>query len=98
MAIKSFKDRSTEEIAHGKKNKRTLKVPPGELHFVAYKKLIFLDSINSVESLKAWPGLKLEMLKKDRKGQKSIRVNDQYRICFRLSEGQVHDVEIVDYH
>gem|GEM_PF-4706935 len=48
--------------------------------------------------LTAWPGLKLEHLKGDRKGPMSIRINDQYRICFRFKEGQVFDVEIIDYH
>lgn len=98
MAIKSFKDKISEEIATGKKSKRTLKSLPGELHFAAYKKLVFLDSIKTLESLKAWPGLKFEYLKGSRKGQMSIRINDQYRICFRFKDGQVYDVEIVDYH
>jgi proteic killer suppression protein len=98
MAIKSFKDKASEEIAHGKRSKRTLKLLPAELHFSAYKKLVYLDSVKTLESLRAWPGLKLENLKGDRKGQMSIRINDQYRICFRFKEGQVFDVEIIDYH
>ena len=98
MPIKSFKDKVSEEIAHGKKSKRTLKLLPGELHFTAYKKLVFLDSIKTLDSLRAWPGLKFEHLKGDRKGQMSIRINDQYRICFRFKESQVLDVEIIDYH
>jgi proteic killer suppression protein len=98
MAVKSFKNKASEEIAHGRKSKRTLKLLPAELHFSAYKKLVFLDSIRTLESLRAWPGLKLERLKGDRKGQMSIRLNDQYRICFRFKDGQVFDVEIVDYH
>jgi proteic killer suppression protein len=98
MAIKSFKDKASEEIAHGKRSKRTLKLLPAELHFSAYKKLVYLDSVKTLESLRAWPGLKLEHLKGDRKEQMSIRINDQYRICFRLKEGQVFDVEIIDYH
>lgn len=98
MAIKSFKTKESDEIAHGKKTKRTLKQLPGELHFTAYKKLVFLDSVKTLESLRAWPGLKLEPLKGTRKGQWSIRINDQYQICFRFEEGQVFDVEVVDYH
>ena len=98
MAIKSFKSKVSEEIAHGKKSKRTLKLLPGELHFAAYKKLVFLDNIKTFESLQAWPGLKFEFLKGDRKGQMSIRINDKYRICFRFEDGWVFDVEIVDYH
>ena len=98
MAIKSFRNKSTEEIALGKKSKRTLKLLPGELHFGAYKKLVFLDNIKALDSLRAWPGLKFEVLKGDRAGTMSIRINDQYRICFRFVVGQVLDVEIVDYH
>ena len=98
MAIKSFKHKTFEEIARGERNKRTTKVLPGSLHYVAYKKLIFLDSIKTLESLRAWPGLKVEFLKGDRKGQVSIRINDQYRICFQFKDGQAFDVEIVDYH
>ena len=98
MAIESFKNKISEEIANGKKNKRTLRLLPSELHFNAYKKLIFLDSTRTLNSLKAWPGLKFESLKGSRKGQMSIRINDQYRICFRFKDGQAFDVEIVDYH
>jgi proteic killer suppression protein len=98
VAIKSFKTKESDEIAHGKKTKRTLKQLPAELHFTAYKKFVFLDSVKTLESLRAWPGLKLEPLKGTRKGQWSIRINDQYRICFRFEEGQVFDVEVVDYH
>jgi toxin HigB-1 len=98
MAIKSFKSNATDEIARGKKSKRTLKILPGELHYTAYKKLIYLDNITTLESLKAWPGLKLEALKGDRVGQMSIRINNQYRICFKFINGHVYDVEIVDYH
>ncbi len=98
MAIRSFKNRETEVIARGKRSKRSLKLLPGELHYSAYKKLIFLDNIKTLESLRAWPGLRLEKLSRDRKGQLSIRINDQFRICFRFELGNIFDVEIVDYH
>ena len=98
MAIKTFRNKETEEIANGNKTKRTLKILPGELHYAAYKKLVFLDNIKTIESLKAWPGLKFEYLKGSRKGQMSIRINDQYRVCFRFIDGQSYDVEILDYH
>jgi len=98
MAIRSFKDKKTEEIAYGKKTKRTMKILPGELHYAAYKKLIFLDNAKTLESVRAWPGLKLEKLSGNRKGELSIRINDQYRICFRFESGEVFGVEIVDYH
>lgn len=98
MTIKSFKNRETEDIAFGRKNKRSLKLLPGDAHYSAYKKLIFLSSIESLASLRAWPGLKLEALRGDRKEQWSIRINDKYRICFRFSDGHVYEVEITDYH
>ncbi len=98
MSIKSFKNKQTEEIANGGKSKRTVKCLPPELHFNAYKKLIFLDSSKTLENLRAWPSLHLERLKGDRKGQWSIRINDQYRICFYFDEGQALEVEIIDYH
>ena len=98
MAIKSFRNKASEEIANGKKTKRTLKVLPRELDFSAYKRLIFLDSIKTLDSLQAWPGLKFEHLKGVRKGEVSIRINNQYRIFFRFKDGQIFDVEIVDYH
>ena len=98
LAIRSFKTKESNDIANGKKTKRTLRKLPAELHFTAYKKLVFLDNVKTLESLRAWPGLKLEPLKGDRKGQWSIRINDQYRICFRFIKGEIFDVEIIDYH
>ncbi len=98
MAIRSFKNRDTETIAHGKKTKRSVKMLPAELHYSAYKKLVFLDSVKTLNSLQAWPGLRLEKLSGERKGLFSVRVNDQYRICFRFVDGNAFDVEIVDYH
>ena len=98
MAIKSFKNKETKAIAFGQKTKRSLKILPGELHYLAYKKMVFLDNIKSLESLAAWPGLKFEKLSGSRKNQFSIRINDQYRICFRYEAGNVFDVEIIDYH
>jgi proteic killer suppression protein len=64
----------------------------------ALRKLLLLDAAESVEDLRILPGNKLERLKGDRKGQYSIRINDQWRICFKWSGGNVTDVEIVDYH
>jgi len=57
-----------------------------------------LDSAKSIVDLKSPPGNRLEALKGDRKGQWSIRINDQWRVCFRFEEDEVFDVEIVDYH
>ena len=98
MAIQSFKDEETEEIASSLKSKRSLRRLPSELHFVAYKKLVFLDNITNLDSLRAWPSLHLEKLRGNRSGQWSIRINLKYRICFEYENGDVRNVEIVDYH
>jgi toxin HigB-1 len=65
---------------------------------VAERKLQILDDACSIEDLRAPPGNRLEALRGDRKGQWSIRINDQWRLCFRFEDGNVFDVEIVDYH
>ena len=64
----------------------------------ARRKLLYLHRAQTLRDLKAPPGNRLEALKGDRKGQHSIRINDQWRICFRWLEGHAYDVEIVDYH
>ena len=64
----------------------------------ARRKLLYLSQARTIQDLLAPPGNRLETLKGDRKGQHSIRINDQRRICFRWAEGHAHDVEIVDYH
>ena len=65
---------------------------------VARRKLLFLHQARRLDDLKVPPGNRLEALRGDRKGQYSIRVNDQWRICFRWKDGDVFDTEIVDYH
>ena len=67
----------------------------GNIHRVAFRKLIALDAAHALSDLSVYS---LEALKGDRKGQHSIRINDQFRICFKWSEGSATDVEIVDYH
>jgi proteic killer suppression protein len=64
----------------------------------ARRKLLYLNQARSLQDLLVPPGNRLEALKADRKGQHCIRVNDQWRICFRWQEGHAYDVEIVDYH
>jgi proteic killer suppression protein len=64
----------------------------------ARRKLLYLSQARTLQDMLAPPGNRLEALKGDRKGQHSIRINDQWRICFRWSEGHAYDVEIVDYH
>ena len=65
---------------------------------VAVRKLVQIDSVTALEELNAPPGNRLEALKGERAGQHSIRINDQWRICFRWQSDGVYDVEIVDYH
>ena len=64
----------------------------------ARRKLLYLNQAHSLQDLVVPPGNRLEALKGDRKGQHSIRINDQWRICFRWEEGHAYDVEIIDYH
>ncbi|MEO6599986.1 MAG: type II toxin-antitoxin system RelE/ParE family toxin [Polyangiaceae bacterium] len=64
----------------------------------AERKLAILEAAGSLDDLRGLPGNRLELLKGDRKGQHSIRINDQWRLCFRWHEGDAYDVEIVDYH
>jgi proteic killer suppression protein len=70
----------------------------GPLARVAYRKLVMLDSAANLSDLRVPPGNRLEALKGDRLGQYSIRINDQWRVCFAWHEGNAHEVEIVDYH
>ena len=64
----------------------------------ARRKLLYLNQVRALDHLRVPPGNRLESLKGDRKGQHSIRINDQWRICFRWSDGHAYEVEIVDYH
>ena len=81
----------TERIWQGQSSRKF----PGDIHL---RKLRQLDAATTVEDLRNPPGNRLETLKGDRAGQMSIRINDQWRICFRWSKGDADDVEIVDYH
>lgn len=92
--IRSFKSRSTEEIWQGKIVRRL----PRDLQEVARRKLRMLNNAQSLIDLRVPPGNRLERLQSDRAGQHSIRINDQWRICFEWLDGDAHQVEIVDYH
>jgi toxin HigB-1 len=92
--IKSFKCKETEKIWQGL---RSIKFPL-EVQVRALRKLRQIEASQCVGDLKMPPGNNLELLKGDRKGQMSIRVNQQWRICFVWEKGGVYDVEIVDYH
>ena len=92
--IRSFRDRETRKIWNGERSRRL----PGDIQDVALRKLRQLNRSMRLEDLRIPPGNGLEALTKDRKGQHSIRINQQWRICFRWSEGGCEDVEICDYH
>jgi proteic killer suppression protein len=91
--IRSFACRDTERLASRKRVRRFV-----DFERVALRKLAMLEAAVLLEDLRVPPGNRLEALKGDRAGQHSIRVNDQYRICFVWKEDGAHDVEIVDYH
>ena len=95
--IGSFKGRGTEDVFDGDDTKAARKVLPPGLHERGGKVLDQLHAAVSLKSL-SLPGLRLEKLKGDRAGQYSIRINDQYRVCFRWTDAGAQDVEIVDYH
>lgn len=96
--IVSFKDTATEDIFNGLTGKQALKRLPQSLWKIATRKLDQLDSVVCLEELKIPPGNHLEKLSADRSGTYSIRINDQYRICFEWSDNGPVQVEIIDYH
>ena len=98
MAIISFKDKASEDINYGRISKRTLKALPSELHLKARIKFAILGAATNLNDLISLRGNRLERLKGNRVGQYSIRINDQYSICFIWSGTDAHEVEIVDYH
>jgi proteic killer suppression protein len=96
--IHSFRDTGTEDVFNGSHTRRARRVCPEPVWNVARRKLELLDSAGTLGDLRTLPGNKLEALKEDRVGQYSIRVNDQYRVCFAWTEQGPANVEIVDYH
>jgi proteic killer suppression protein len=93
FVIKSFRDADTELFFETGRSRRM----PANLRTVAARKLFILDSAVRLEVLQVPPGNRLEALHGDREGQHSIRINDQYRICFAWGGADAYDVEIVDY-
>ena len=92
--IKSFRDKETERIFSRQFTRRF----PSHVHRLAWRKLAVLDAADRLEDLSIPPGNRLEKLSGERAGEYSVGINDQWRICFRWSEGDAYDVEIADYH
>jgi len=92
--IKSFNSRETEKLFLRQRSPRF----SVDIHRIALRKLLLLDAAERLEDLRMPPGNRLEKLTGNRQGQHSIRINDQWRICFRWSEGGVYEIEITDYH
>jgi len=91
--IKGFRCKETEEVFQRRLSKQF-----SGIQRAALRKLLVLDAAGLLEDLRVPPGNRLQKLSGDRRGQHSIRINDQWSICFRWRDGHAHDVEIVDYH
>ena len=98
MGIRNFRDRATAEVAAGLDNKRTRRRLPIELQRSALKKMQILRAARTLQDVGNFPGLKLEKLKGQRRDEFSIRINEQFRICFRWKDTDACDVMIEDYH
>jgi len=92
--IRDFADREAEKIWRGTQSRRL----PGDIQHIARRKLRMINSAAAQDDLRLPPANRLEALKGERKGQHSIRINDQWRVCFCWKDGDAHGVEIVDYH
>ena len=92
--IRTFKDKETEKVY----NQIFSRKLPNSIQKTALRKLIMIDNAETLEDLKVPPANRLEALKGERVGQHSVRINDQFRICFVFKEGDFYDVEITDYH
>ena len=96
--IQSFKNAGTEDVFNGKNTSAARRICPENVWKVATRKLDQLDSVTTLLELRIPPGNRLEALSGERIGQNSIRIDDQYRICFIWTEHGPDQVEIVDYH
>lgn len=92
--IRGFADREAERIWHGRRSRRL----PSDIQPVVLRKLRLLNQARVLADLRVPPGNRLEALRGNRAGQHSIRINEQWRICFRWTDGGASDVEVVDYH
>jgi proteic killer suppression protein len=92
--IKSFKNKETEKV-YTREGSNKL---PRDIQQSALRKLRMINNAKNINDLRSPPANRLEKLKGDRKGQLSVRINDQWRICFVWQEGEVYEIEITDYH
>ena len=92
--IRSFANAETEKVFHRQFSRKL----PSDIQQIALRKLRMLNNAHAVNDLRSPPANRLEKLDKDRAGQHSIRINDQWRVCFTWQDGDAYDVEIVDYH
>jgi proteic killer suppression protein len=92
--IRSFRDAETRRVWTGERSPRL----PGDIQNAALRKLRLINAASRLEDLRIPPGNRLEALAGDRRGQHAIRINQQWRICFRWMDGEAEDVEICDYH
>ena len=91
--IRSFRCKDTEQLANGYRVRRF-----ADFERIARRKLAQLDAAATLDFLRAPPGNRLEVLRGNRKGSYSIRINNRWRLCFRFVDGDAYDVEIIDYH
>jgi toxin HigB-1 len=94
LVIRTFRDHDAERLFRREKVRRL----PSDIHRMALRKLLMLDAATSLNDLRVPPANRLEKLSGERQGQHSIRINDQWRVCFRWIGADAYDVEIVDYH
>ncbi len=92
--IRTFADKNSERLYQSQR----VRSFPSEIHERARTKMLRLNRVKTLDDLRVTPSDRLERLRGDREGQYSLRINDQWRLCFRWSDGDAYDVEIVDYH
>ena len=98
ILICSFKNKATEDIFNGKVSREARKTCPQSIWRIAVRKLDQLDSVETLNELRIPPGNRLESLAGNRMGQYSVRINEQFRICFKWGKSGPFEVEIIDYH
>lgn len=94
VVIKDFADKATEQLWH----RLRVRTMSAALQKQARRKLVMIHSAENLQDLRSPPGNRLEALSGDREGQHSVRINDQFRVCFRWQDGDAYEVEVTDYH